>query len=169
MICIGIAVDHGGYKLKTVLMDFLKNGGYEVLDYGAQTFSEEDDYPDFVVPLAKAVSSGDVFRGVAICGSGVGACIVANKIVGERAALITDSFSAHQGIEDDDMNIGDRPRQPWALTFSFSRALQQPVLDLWKGDEKNVLAAQKALLHRAKCNWAACRGEYSSSMEAELV
>lgn len=67
------------------------------------------------------------------------------------------------------MNIGGGPRKPWALTCSFSRALQQPVLDIWKGDENNVLAAQNALLHRAKCNWAACRGEYSSSMEAELV
>lgn len=105
MIRIGVAADHGGYKLKTVLIDFLKSGGYEVFDFGALTFSEADDYPDFVIPLAKAVSSGDVFRGVAICGSGVGACIVANKIVGARAALITDSFSAHQGVEDDDMNI----------------------------------------------------------------
>ncbi len=66
------------------------------------------------------------------------------------------------------MNIGDGPRHPWALTFSFSRALQQPVLDIWKGDQNNVIAAQKALLHRAKCNWAACRGEYSSSMEIEF-
>ncbi len=105
MIRIGVATDHGGYKLKSVLVIFLKNAGYEVFDFGAQILSEEDDYPDYVIPLAKAVASGEVFRGVAICGSGVGACIVANKIVGARAALINDSFSAHQGVEDDDMNI----------------------------------------------------------------
>lgn len=105
MIRIGVAADHGGYKLKSVLIIFLKNAGYEVLDFGALTFSKEDDYPDFVIPLAKAVAHGEVFRGVAICGSGVGACIAANKVVGARAALITESFSAHQGVEDDDMNI----------------------------------------------------------------
>jgi ribose 5-phosphate isomerase B len=64
-----------------------------------------DDYPDFVLPLARAVASGEIIRGLAICGSGVGACVAANKMPGVRAALITDSFSAHQGVEDDDMNV----------------------------------------------------------------
>ena len=61
---------------------------------------EGDDYPDFVAPLSRAVAEGEVFRGVAVCGSGVGACVAANKVPGVRAALITDSFSAHQGVED---------------------------------------------------------------------
>jgi ribose 5-phosphate isomerase B len=76
-----------------------------VVDFGAYELDIGDDYPDFVVPLARAVAKGEVVRGLAICGSGVGACIAANKIPGVRAALITDSFSAHQGVEDDDMNV----------------------------------------------------------------
>jgi ribose 5-phosphate isomerase B len=68
-------------------------------------FNEGDDYPDFVIPMAKAVSKKEISKGIAICGSGVGACIAANKVAGIRSALITDSFSAHQGVEDDNMNI----------------------------------------------------------------
>jgi ribose 5-phosphate isomerase B len=102
---IGVAADHGGFELKVKLTAALKTAGYEVLDFGANELVAEDDYPDFVVPLARAVMSGKVSRGLAICGSGVGACVAANKIPGVRAALITDSFSAHQGVEDDDMNI----------------------------------------------------------------
>ncbi len=75
------------------------------MDFGANELVKEDDYPDFVVPLARAVARGEVTRGLAICGSGVGACVAANKVPGARAALITDSFSAHQGVEDDNMNV----------------------------------------------------------------
>ena len=102
---IGIAADHGGFELKERLVSALKAAGYEVKDFGAYELAAEDDYPDFVAPLARAVNRGDVERGLAICGSGVGACVAANKVHGVRAALITDSFSAHQGVEDDDMNI----------------------------------------------------------------
>ncbi|RCR69070.1 RpiB/LacA/LacB family sugar-phosphate isomerase [Larkinella punicea] len=102
---IGIAADHGGFELKETLHDFLTNLGYEVVDYGAYRLDSLDDYPDLIIPLAQAVSSRDVERGVAVCGSGVGAAIVANKIPGVRAALINDHFSAHQGVEDDDMNL----------------------------------------------------------------
>lgn len=102
---IGIAVDHGGFELKAPLTAALKAGGHEVVDFGAHELVSEDDYPDFVVPLARAVASGEVTRGLAICGSGVGACVAANKVPGVRAALITDPFSAHQGVEDDDMNV----------------------------------------------------------------
>jgi ribose 5-phosphate isomerase B len=102
---IGIAADHGGFDLKRQVITDLKAFGYEVVDFGAYDLIPGDDYPDFVVPMAKAVARGDVERGVAICGSGVGACIAANKILGVRAALITDVFSAHQGVEDDDMNV----------------------------------------------------------------
>ena len=102
---IGICADHGGYELKGVLKSALIEEGYDPIDFGALTLDTTDDYPDFVAPLARAISEGSVDRGVAICGSGVGACIAANKIKGVRAALITDHFSAHQGVEDDDMNL----------------------------------------------------------------
>jgi len=102
---LGIAADHGGFDLKEKIVAQLKAQGHEVLDFGALQFSPEDDYPDFVVPMAKAVARGEVDRGLAICGSGVGACVAANKVPGVRAALITDIFSAHQGVEDDDMNL----------------------------------------------------------------
>jgi len=102
---IGLAADHGGFELKVQLTAALKDAGYEVADFGAHELEPGDDYPDFVVPLARAVARGDVTRGLAICGSGVGACVAANKVPGVRAALITDSFSAHQGVEDDDMNV----------------------------------------------------------------
>jgi ribose 5-phosphate isomerase B len=105
MMHIGIAADHGGFALKEQLIIVLRAAGFEVKDFGAYKLETGDDYPDFVIPLATAVAKDDVARGLAICGSGVGACVVANKVSGVRAALITDSFSAHQGVEDDDMNI----------------------------------------------------------------
>lgn len=102
---VGIAADHGGFDLKEQMMEELRTAGYEVVDFGAHEYGSHDDYPDFVVPLARAVARGEVERGLAICGSGVGASVAANKVKGVRAALITDAFSAHQGVEDDDMNI----------------------------------------------------------------
>lgn len=102
---VGIAADHGGFELKALLIVTLREAGYEVVDFGAYEQAAGDDYPDFVVPLARAVAKAEVGRGVAICGSGVGACVAANKVPGARACLIHDSFSAHQGIEDDDMNM----------------------------------------------------------------
>lgn len=102
---IGICADHGGFELKERLKVFLIENKFQPLDFGATTFDDADDFPDYVIPLAKAVGEGEVFRGIAICGSGVGACIAANKVSGVRAALITEHFSAHQGVEDDDMNL----------------------------------------------------------------
>ena len=102
---VAIAADHGGFELKVYLTGALKAAGYEVVDFGAHELVPEDDYPDFVVPMARAVASGEVIRGLAICGSGVGACVAANKVPGVRAALITDPYSAHQGVEDDNMNL----------------------------------------------------------------
>lgn len=102
---LGVASDHGGFELKVFLSDWLKSVGHTVEDFGSYKLQGEDDYPDYVLPMARAVASGDVDRGIAICGSGVGACIAANKIAGVRAALVVDSFSAHQGVEDDDMNL----------------------------------------------------------------
>ncbi|MEO6814954.1 MAG: RpiB/LacA/LacB family sugar-phosphate isomerase [Ginsengibacter sp.] len=102
---IGIACDHGGFELKNLLSLFLKEKGYEVKDFGALVLDNSDDYPDFVIPLARAVSAKEVDRGIAVCGSGVGAAVAVNKVAGIRAALINDHFSAHQGVEDDNMNI----------------------------------------------------------------
>ena len=102
---IGIAADHGGFELKVQLTSALRNYGYEVNDFGADELVPDDDYPDFIIPLTRAVAKGDIDRGLAICGSGVGACIAANKVPNVRASLITDSFSAHQGVEDDNMNM----------------------------------------------------------------
>ena len=102
---IGIATDHGGFNLKEELVKQLREAGHEVVDFGADRLNQGDDYPDYVVPLAEAVAAQKVDRGVAICGSGVGASVCANKIRGVRAALIHDHFSARQGVEDDHMNI----------------------------------------------------------------
>ena len=102
---IGIATDHGGFGLKEELVAHLREMGHEVVDVGAHSLNPGDDYPDFVTPLAHAVAAGNVDRGVAVCGSGVGASVCANKIPGVRAGLIHDHYSARQGVEDDHMNI----------------------------------------------------------------
>jgi ribose 5-phosphate isomerase B len=102
---VGIATDHGGFGLKEELVKQLLAAGHEVIDFGANELSQGDDYPDYVIPLAKAVATKQVERGLAICGSGVGASVCANKVAGVRAALIHDHFSARQGVEDDHMNI----------------------------------------------------------------
>jgi ribose 5-phosphate isomerase B len=102
---IGIAADHGGYRLKEIIHPFLVKLGHEVIDFGAYKLDNADDYPDFVIPLAEAIAEEEVERGIAICGSGVGASVAANKVHGVRAALINDHFSAHQGVEDDNLNI----------------------------------------------------------------
>ena len=125
---VGIASDHGGFDLKEELIKQLREAGHEVVDFGAHELSEGDDYPDYVVTLAKAVATQKVERGVAICGSGVGASVCANKIQGIRAALIHDHFSARQGVEDDHMNIlcmGGRtvgPAVAWDLVQTFLSA-----------------------------------------------
>ena len=122
---VGIATDHGGYSLKEELVVHLRAAGHEVVEYGAAALEPADDYPDFVVPLAQAVAGGKVERGVAICGSGVGASVCANKIPGIRAALVHDHFSARQGVEDDHMNVicmGGRtvgPAVAWDLVETF--------------------------------------------------
>jgi ribose 5-phosphate isomerase B len=102
---IGIAADHGGFESKEFLARMLREAHYEVVDFGNNQPNPDDDFPDFVAPLARAVARGEVDRGVAICGSGVGACIAANKLPNVRACLIHESFSARQGVEDDDMNV----------------------------------------------------------------
>lgn len=125
---VGIATDHGGFDLKEELVAQLLAAGHELIDFGAHKLKSDDDYPDYVTPLAKAVASGQVTRGIAICGSGVGASVCANKISGVRASLIHDHFSARQGVEDDHMNIlcmGGRtvgPAVAWDLVQTFLEA-----------------------------------------------
>jgi ribose 5-phosphate isomerase B len=102
---IGIAADHGGYELKQFIHAHLIARGIDVIDFGATSINLNDDYPDFVIPMAQAVARQELDRGIAVCSSGIGASIAANKIAGIRAALINDHFSAHQGVEDDDLNI----------------------------------------------------------------
>ena len=102
---VGIATDHGGFELKEELAAYLREAGHDVVDMGAHKLTPGDDYPDFVIPLAQAVAAGNVDRGIAVCGSGVGASVCANKIPGIRAGLVQDHYSAHQGVEHDDMNI----------------------------------------------------------------
>lgn len=102
---IGIAADHGGFLMKEQLARRLAQQGYEVIDFGNMVDDRDDDYPDFAIPLARAVAAGYVERGILLCGSGVGASIAANKVAGARAALCHDDFSARQGVADDDMNI----------------------------------------------------------------
>ena len=122
---VGIATDHGGFGLKEELITQLRAAGHEVVDFGAHHFRDGDDYPDYVLPLARAVAALEVERGVAICDSGVGASVCANKVRGIRAALIHDHFSARQGVEDDHMNIlcmGGRtvgPALAWDLVQMF--------------------------------------------------
>lgn len=102
---VGIAADHGGYDFKEEVAELLRGSGHDVVDFGAFALDPGDDYPDFIVPLAMAVAARRVERGVALCGSGIGASIAANKVPGARAGLVHDVFSAHQGVEDDDMNV----------------------------------------------------------------
>jgi ribose 5-phosphate isomerase B len=126
---VGVATDHGGFALKQELVAKLRAAGHQVVDFGARAEKPDDDYPDFVVPLARAVAAGEVERGVAVCGSGVGASVCANKVRGVRAALIHDHFSARQGVEDDHMNVlcmGGRtvgPAVAWDLVETFLAAL----------------------------------------------
>jgi ribose 5-phosphate isomerase B len=128
MMRIGIASDHGGYELKTQVAELLRGSGHEVVDFGAHQFNPADDYPEFIIPLARAVAAGKIDRGIALCGSGVGASIAANKVFGVRAGLIHDVFSAHQGVEDDNMNIfclGGKvigPALAWELIRTFLAA-----------------------------------------------
>ena len=102
---IGLGADHGGFEMKRELADRLVREGHTVVDFGNKVYDANDDYPDFAIPLARPVAGGEVERGILICGSGVGASVAANKVVGVRAALCHDDYSARQGVEDDDMNV----------------------------------------------------------------
>jgi ribose 5-phosphate isomerase B len=102
---VAIAADHGGFPLKADIVEVLTQAGHEPIDLGAHEYITGDDYPDYALLVGQAVQSGQAERGIVICGSGVGACIAANKMNGIRASVCHDTYSAHQGVEHDDMNV----------------------------------------------------------------
>ena len=102
---ISVAADHNGYELKNEITEILKRDGHDVIDMGPHDLDPLDEYPDYAKPLAESVSSGETERGIMVCGSGVGASVAANKVKGVRAAVCHDIYSAHQGVEHDDMNV----------------------------------------------------------------
>ena len=139
---IGIAADHGGFQLKQFLSPIISKLGHQVIDFGANEQHDQDDYPDFVIPLAQAVANKEVDRGIAVCGSGVGASIAVNKVKGVRSALVHDHFSAHQGVEDDDMNLlclGGR-----VIGNNVAQEIVQTFLEAtFSGAERHVRRLQK--------------------------
>ena len=102
---IAIGADHAGYELKALLLPWLRGSGHGIIDLGAHQLDPTDDYPDFAAPVAQAVVSQEAERGILICGSGVGACVTANKVLGIRACLCHDTYTSRQGVEHDDMNV----------------------------------------------------------------
>jgi ribose 5-phosphate isomerase B len=100
-----IAADHAGFPLKEEVRAYLEREGHDVTDLGAYNGDSPDDYPDFAEAVGKALIAGQAERGILICGSGVGVCIAANKMPGIRACMCHDTYSAHQGVEHDDMNV----------------------------------------------------------------
>jgi len=141
---VALGADHGGFSLKFELIPWLQGHGYEISDLGAHILDLSDDYPDFSVAVARAVASGDARRGIIICGSGVGACIVANKIPGVRAGICHDVYSARQGVEHDDMNIlclGAR-----VVGVELAKELVAAFLDArFSGEERHQRRLQKLL------------------------
>jgi ribose 5-phosphate isomerase B len=140
---IAIAGDHAGFALKQYLAQELRKDGHEVLDLGAND-ETPSDYPDFARKIGEAITSGKVERGILVCGSGVGACIAANKIKGIRAGLAHDTYSGHQGVEHDNMNvlclgsrvIGIAPALEIARAFLAAR---------FSNEERHVRRVQKIL------------------------
>ena len=123
-----IASDHAGFTLKEDVRAHLTRAGHEIVDLGAFTCDPQDDYPDFAERVGEAIRAGEAKRGILICGSGVGVCVAANKIPGIRAGMCHDTYSAHQGVEHDDMNVivlGARiigPSLAYELVETFIRA-----------------------------------------------
>ncbi len=104
-LTIALAADHAGYSLKNPVAELLRSLGHTVIDLGAHCYEATDDYPDFAQAVGTAIREGRAHRGIVLCGSGVGACVAANKIKGVRACMCHDTYSAAQGVEHDDMNV----------------------------------------------------------------
>ncbi len=143
---IVLGADHAGFEMKQSLLAYVQGLGHEVLDVGAFDGSHPDDYPDFAQAVGEAVRSGRAERGILICGSGVGASVAANKMLGIRAGICHDTYSAHQGVEHDDMNVlvlGSRIIGP-ELAHELARAF---LAARFSGEERHVrrLAKVKAI------------------------
>jgi len=142
---IAVGTDHAGYPLKKVIMQAVRNAGHEVLDLG--TFSEDSvDYPDYTEKVGRAVQEGDADRGIVLCGSGVGACIAANKMVGIYAAICHNVYSARQGVEHDDMNVlclGSRVIGPEVAKELVPAFLQAEFTGNQPGEERHQRRVQK--------------------------
>jgi ribose 5-phosphate isomerase B len=147
---LGISADHGGYALKVEIAERLRKLGHVVTDFGAMQLDTADDYPDFVVPMARAVSRGEVERGIALCGSGIGACVAVNKVRGVRASIIQDAYSARQGVEDDNMNVvcmGGRTmgvELVWQLLETYLEAK-------FSGEERHLRRLAKVMELESEC------------------
>ena len=102
---LAVGADHAGFELKELLVPWLRSAGHTVVDMGAHELDNDDDYPDFAAAVAETVKTGEAERGIIFCGSGVGASITANKVPGIRACVCHDTYTAHQGVEHDDMNV----------------------------------------------------------------
>ena len=139
---IALAADHGGFEMKQMLIARLREAGHEVTDFGAATPDPDDDYPDYIIPLARAVAAGEVDRGIVICGSGVGASVAANKVKGIRAGLCHDHYSVRQGVEDDDMNV------LCLLSVAQKRKLRGHGIAVWGGFEPVICFLLRATLSR---------------------
>ncbi|MGA3334688.1 MAG: RpiB/LacA/LacB family sugar-phosphate isomerase [Terracidiphilus sp.] len=143
-----IASDHAGLALKEELRADLAAAGHEVIDLGAYQCEPEDDYPDFAEKVGEAVKAGVAPRGILICGSGVGVCVAANKIPGIRAGICHDTYSAHQGVEHDNMNVlvlGARiigPALAFELAHAFLAAKFQAQEERFERRIKKVLAIE---------------------------
>lgn len=147
---VAIASDHAGFELKNELGKHIREVGHEVVDLGAHVFDPQDDYPDFAALAARTVSDASVERAVLICGSGVGASIAANKVKGARAGLCHDTYSAHQGVEHDDMNIlvlGSRTIGP-ALAEDLVKTFLGAT---FSGDARHVRRLEKVKVLDERC------------------
>lgn len=139
---LAVGADHAGYPMNERVMDMLKALGHEVVDKGTHDGSQPDDYPDYAELVAREVASGNCERGILICGSGVGVSVAANKVRGVRAALCHDTYSAHQGVQHDDMNVlcvGTRVIGP-ELLLEIVRAF---ISAHFSGEERHVRRLNK--------------------------
>jgi ribose 5-phosphate isomerase B len=143
-----ISADHAGFALKEEVRAFLSRQGHEIVDLGAYSGNNPDDYPDFAEKLGQAILHGEAKRGILICGSGVGVCVAANKIPGIRAGMCHDTYSAHQGVEHDDMNVivlGARiigPALAYELVDTFIKAEFITTEERFQRRFKKVLAIE---------------------------
>lgn len=138
---IAVAVDHAGFPFKQMVIDTVLAGGDEAIDLGTDS-TQSVDYPDFAVKIGKAIQNGEVERGILVCGSGVGACIAANKLKGVYAGICHDTYSAHQGVEHDDMNVlclGSRIIGPELA----KEVIKTFLLARFSGEERHIRRVEK--------------------------